>query len=77
MGENVPPKTGFLVLSQTVWVFLRKKLKNCIWYPIYQKKSYIHFCRPSLRSLKNGDAPQKLFFAYILENIVFFEEDVR
>ncbi len=25
--------------------FLRKKLKNCIWYPIYQKKGYINFCR--------------------------------
>ncbi len=36
----------------------------------------IHFCRPSPRSLKNGDARQKLFFAYIFENI-FFEKDVR
>ncbi len=57
--------------------FWEKKLKNYIWYSIYQKKGYIHFCRPTSHSLKNGDALQKLFFAYILENIVFFEKNVR
>ncbi len=58
MGKCTP-KTSFSGLKQTVWGFLRKKLKNCIWYPIYQKKGYIHFCCPTPHSLKNGDVPQK------------------
>ncbi len=74
MGENVPPKTGFSGLSQTVWVYLRKKLKNCIWYPIYQKKGYIHFCRPSTRSLKNRDAPPKKIFCLYFGKYCFFRK---
>ncbi len=52
------PKTNFLSLDQTVWSFLRKKIKNFIGYPISKKKKgYIHFYLPTPRSLKNGDAP--------------------
>ncbi len=51
---------GFLVLSQMVWVFGEKNLKTVFGTPFAKKKKgYIHFCRPSPRSLKNGDAPHK------------------
>ncbi len=40
--------------------------------PIFPWKGYIHFCRPTAHSLKNGHVPPKLFFAVILENIVSF-----
>ncbi len=59
MGENEPPKPVSRVLVRRYGGFCEKKLKNCIWYPIYQKKSYIHFCHPTTRSLKNGDSTQK------------------
>ncbi len=58
MGEMCP-QNWFFGFKSNGMGFLRKKLKNCIWYPIYQKKGCINFCRPSSRSLKNGDAPQK------------------
>ncbi len=56
--------------------FWRKKFQSHIWYLISHRRSNIHFCRPTPYSLKNGHAPQKLFFAVILEN-VFFEKIVK
>ncbi len=55
--------------------FFEKKIKNCIWYPIYQKKCYIHFCGPTPRSLKNGDAP-KNNFSLIFLKILFFSKNL-
>ncbi len=63
-GEKCAPKTSFSCLSQTVRRFLRRKLKNCIWYPISHTKGYIHFCRPTPRSLKNSRAPKIIFRRY-------------
>ncbi len=61
MGGNVPPKPVFRVLSQPALDSLRKKLKNCIWYPISPKKDYTHFCHPTPRPLKNSHAPKNNF----------------
>ncbi len=53
-GGKCAPKTGFSGLSQMVWGFLRKKLKNWIWYPIYKKKKkkviFIFVVRPPVPS---------------------------
>ncbi len=43
MGENVPPKTSFSGLSQTVWDFLRKKLKTIFGTPFTKKKVTLIF----------------------------------
>ncbi len=67
------PKTSLSGLSQTVWGFSREKLKNCIWYPIYQKEGYINFCCPTPRSLKNIDAT-KNNFSLIFWKILFFSK---
>ncbi len=67
-------KTNFLGLSQTVCSFLKKKLKNCIWYPFPQKRLY-SFCRLTLHLSKMVMPPspqKKLFLAVVLENIGFF-----
>ncbi len=74
---KVWPKTSYSGVSQTVWDFSKKKFKNIIRHPISHTKGYIHFCCLTSHSLKNGHAPQKLFFAVILENIVFFEKIVK
>ncbi len=44
-------------------------------YPIFLRKDYIIFCRPTPGSLKNGHAPQKCFFSFILKNIGFFQKN--
>ncbi len=51
------PKTGFLTFIQLVWGFLRKKIHNRIRYSTSQRKGYIHFCRLTTHSLKNGLPP--------------------
>ncbi len=56
MGDNVPPKLVFDFYSASMG-FLRKKIESHSPYPISHIKSYIHFCRPILHSLKNGHAP--------------------
>ncbi len=77
------PKTSFSSLSQMVWSFLRKKLKNCMRYHISSpslppKKGYIHFYRPTPYFLKNGrPPPYKKKFNVILETIVFFKKIVK
>ncbi len=70
--EKMYPKTGFLAFIRPILGVLGKKFQSRIWYPISHRKSYINCCRLTLHSQKNGHAPQKLFFAVILENIVFF-----
>ncbi len=57
-------QTSFSCLSQTVWGFLRKKLETVFGTTFTKKKKkkgYIHFCRLTPRSLKNGDAPKNNF----------------
>ncbi len=73
-GKKCPPKTSFSGLSQTVWGFLRKKLKNCIWYPIFPQKGYIHFCRPTPRFLKNGCPPPAKIIFQLFSKILFFSK---
>ncbi len=74
MEENVPLKPFFSFI-QLVWAFLRKKLRNCVWYPISRRKGSIYFCLLSSRSLKNGDCPrtpQKIIFLHYFGKYVFF-----
>ncbi len=66
------PKDGFSAFVQSVWIFLRKKLKNSIRYPISHRNGYINFCRPTSLSPKNSRAQKKLFFAVILKSIIVF-----
>ncbi len=75
MVENVPLKLVFLVFIQPVWGFWGKNFESCIRYPISHRKGYIHFCRPTPHSLKNGHASQKLFFVVILEIFFFFQKN--
>ncbi len=68
------PKTSFSGLSQTGWGFLRKKLKNCIWHLIYQKKKgYIHFCHSTPVPSKMVTSP-KNNFSLIFWKILFFSK---
>ncbi len=79
-GEKCAPKTSFSGLSQMVQGFLRKKLKNCICYPIYQKKERLHsFLSSDPRSLKNGDAPpkKKIIFRLYFGKYCFFRKSCQ
>ncbi len=73
MGGKCAPKTCFSCLSQMVWSFLKKKLKNCIWYPISKKKKKkLHsFLLPTPHFLKNSHAPKNNF------SLLFWEKFVR
>ncbi len=57
MGENVPQKPVFLVQVRWYGVFWEKNLKTVFSSQFPPKKGYIHFCRPTPHSLKNGHAP--------------------
>ncbi len=70
MGK-ICPENGFLAFIQPLWGFLKKKFQIHIWYPIFHRKGYIHFCCLTPCSLKNSHASQQIFFTVILENIVF------
>ncbi len=67
----------FLAVSQMVWSFSKKKFQNSIRHPISHRKGYSHFCRPTLRSPWKWSSLKELFFAVILENIVFSEKIVK
>ncbi len=79
-GRKCARKTSFSDLSLTVWGFLRKKnLKTVFGSPFLRKKrkkTYIHFCRPTPRSLKNGHPSQIIFRCYF-GNFFFFEKVVK
>ncbi len=75
-GRKCVPKISFSGLSRTVWVFLRKKLKNWIWYLISQNKGYAHFCRPTPRSLRNGLPPHKFIWGYFGKYCCFFSKNL-
>ncbi len=53
--------------------FEKKNLKPVFGTPLTKKKGSIHFCRPTTRSLKNGDAP-KNNFSLIFWKILFFSK---
>ncbi len=80
MWGKMCPKTSFLAFIQPVWRFWGKNFKAVFdtSFPI-EKVIFIFVVRHH-HSLKNGHASQKLFFAVILENIVFcffFENIVK
>ncbi len=56
------PQNQFFGFQSDGMGFFEKKLKNCIWHPIYKKKKviFIFVVRPP-RSLKNGDTPNNNF----------------
>ncbi len=64
------PQNQFFGFKSYGMGFLRKKLKNCIWYPIYQKKCYI--VRPSV--LSKIVMPPKNNFSLIFWKILFFSK---
>ncbi len=70
MGENVPPKPVFPVLSQTVQGFLRKKLKTVFGTPFPPQKGYIHFCRV-MPGPSNSYAPKIIFRCYFRKYCFF------
>ncbi len=74
---KICPWNWFLGFHSAIMVFFRKKFQSRILYPISHRRGYIHFSCPMPHSLKNCHAPQKLFFAVILKNIVFFEKNVK
>ncbi len=54
------PQNQFFGFKADGMEFVEKKnLRTVLGTPFTKKKGYIHFCRTSPRSLKNGDAPQK------------------
>ncbi len=69
MGKNVPPKLFFGFRSAGTGFFQKNILKPYL-VSHFPYKVYIHFCHRIPYSLKNDHAPQKLFFAVILKNIV-------
>ncbi len=70
-GEKVPPKPVFWVNFRRYELFWGKNLKTIFGYPFFAEKVIFIFVvrRPIPSKMV---MPPKIFFAIILENIVFF-----
>ncbi len=70
----------FFLWSSTILLLIWREhksfipeIKNNIRYSMSHKKGYIHFCRPTPRSLKNGYTP-KSYFSRLFWKILFFSK---
>ncbi len=58
-------------------MFFEEKIQSRIRDPISHRKGYIHFCRMTIHSLKNGRALPKIFFRrYFRKYCCFFFEKI-
>ncbi len=76
-GKMCPQNQFFGFKSGGMRFFGEKTWKPYSVPHFLKKKGYIQFCRPKFRSLKKSHAPEKLFFAVILENVVFFKKIIK
>ncbi len=72
-GKVCPQNRFFVFKSDGLGFFQKKTYKLFLVPNLPKKKDYIHFCRPTPRSLKNGDAP-KNYFSLIFWKILFFSK---